>query len=316
MPPKTLAIYNPVAARGEAGRQLPQVEAALRTAGIEFDLVGTRATVHAVELAQDAAREGYERIITIGGDGLVHEVVNGLMRASNEGETITLGILPLGSGNDFIKSIPPPLKPVADRDDWRAAVPRLAANKTTLMDVGRIVGDVPAPGHPQPHYFDNGMSVGFSAMVAKYTKTVPTFLSGTSMYVAAVLKVLANYQILRLTITVDGGAPVEVHSTMTSLANGRCFGASFWLTPNAQADDGHLDVFTVKALGRGGILAVIPSLMRGTHLNHPAITIQPAARVVLESPDAMVVEADGELPFLEAHRLEVEILPRRLRVVV
>lgn len=313
---KTLVVANPVAGVGNVAKLLPQVQAELRQAGIAFDLVETRASLHAVQIAWEAPLQGYERIITVGGDGIVHEVVNGLLRASNEGETITLGIIPLGTGNDFIKSLPPALSPGANRDDWRAAIARLAADQTMLVDVGRIVGDRPAPGHPHPHYFANGMDVGFGAMVARHVKTVPGWLPPTAIYLVAILKILVNYHLPRLKMALDDEPPFDFTTTMTIIANGRCFGASFWLTPQAEIEDGRFDVMMADPLNRRRILGLIPRLMKGTHLNDPAVHMRRAQRVIIESPDPLAVEADGEIPFLEAHRLQVEILPKRLRVNV
>lgn len=311
---KTLLVLNPMAGHGAALKTFPQVESALRSAGLAFDVVHTRASLHAVQIAWEAPSQGYERIIALGGDGIVHEVVNGLMRASNEGETIALGIIPLGTGNDFIKSLPPALTPGKTRDDWQEAIPGIVGGKTILADVGKITGDVPAPGHPHPQYFTNGTDVGFGARVAKAVRGIS--LTGTAAYLMAVMQVLVDYNLPHIRLTLDSGEVFELNTTLTAVTNGRCFGSSFWLTPNADIQDGMLDVVTARALGRVGILQIIPQLMKGTHLNHPVVTFRRARKVLLESPAPMIIEADGELPFLEAHRLEIEILPGRLRMIV
>src|SRR5262245_33820832 len=157
---KTLVVLNPMAGHGIALKVFPQVEEQLRAAGLAYDVAHTRASLHAVQIGWDAPKQGYERIIAVGGDGIVHEVVNGLVRASDEGETIALGIIPLGTGNDFIKSIPPALNPGQTRDDWRTAIPRVTSPNTMLVDVGKITVDVPTPGVPHPQYFTNGTDVG------------------------------------------------------------------------------------------------------------------------------------------------------------
>lgn len=313
---KTLAIYNPVSGRGRSDQLWSQVEKEMRAAGLEFDVARTRTALHAVQLAREAPAQGYARLIAIGGDGLVHEIVNGLLRASDEGETIPLGIVPLGSGNDFNKMIPPVCRVGETHDDWRAALPKIVAGNTALFDIGRVVGDIPVPGHPHPHYFDNGIGVGFGALVSKYAKTVPSFLQGFSMYLASVFKTLLNYQVPRLRFEFDDGVVLEQRSTMTEVANGRCFGGGFWLAPDADAADGRFDVMIAQGLSRAGILALVPRVMNGTHVNHPAVRMMRAARVVIDSPDPLVVEADGEMPFLEAHHLEIDLLPRRLRIIV
>ena len=312
--PKTLLVLNPMAAHGATVKMFPQVQAALNKAGVEFDVVYTRASLHAVQIAWDAPSQGYERIIAAGGDGIAHEIVHGLMRASNEGETIPLGILPLGTGNDFIKSLPPPLSPGKTRDNWQEAIPRIASGNSILVDVGKIIGDHPAPGHPHPQYFTNGMDVGFGARVAKAVRGIS--FKGTAAYMVAIMQVLADYNTPHIRLTLDTGQVIELNTTLTGITNGRCFGASFWLTPQADLTDGMLDVVVADALGRAGILQIIPKLMKGTHVGHPAVKFYRAQRVVLDAPEPMTIEADGELPFLEARHLEIELLPKRLRVMI
>ena len=311
---KTLVVLNPMAAHGAAAKIFPQVEQALRGAGMDFQVAPTRAPLHAVELAADAPRQGYDRIIAVGGDGIVHEVVNGLMRASSEGETIALGIIPLGTGNDFIKSLPPPLNPGQTRDDWKLAIPRATSPNTALVDVGKITVDVPTAGVPHPHYFMNGTDVGFGALVAKAIRGIS--LTGMAAYLLAVMQVLADYGLPRIKLTLDDSQVIELNTTLTAVTNGRCFGSSFWLTPMAEITDGELNVIIAQALGRVGILRIIPQLMSGTHLNHPAVTFKTARKVVIESADPLIMEADGEMPFRAARRMTVEILPKRLRVMV
>ncbi|HZQ11156.1 MAG TPA: diacylglycerol kinase family protein [Anaerolineae bacterium] len=311
---KTLVVLNPRAAQGKAAQIFPQVETELRAAGLDFDVVQTRAPRHAVELAQAAPGQGYEGVIAVGGDGSVHEVMNGLLRASNEGETIALGIIPLGTGNDFIKSLPPPLAPGKNRDNWRQAISRLTSGKTILVDVGKLTGDCPAPGYSMPQYFTNGADVGFGARVAKAIRHVP--FTGKPGYMFAVLQVLADYGLPRIKLTLDDTEVIELNTTITAVTNGRCFGSSFWLTPMAEITDGEFDVFIGSALGRIGILQVLPKIMKGTHLNHPAASFKKARKVVIESAERMTVEADGELPFLEAHRIQIQVLPQRLRVMI
>lgn len=311
---KTLVVLNPMAGHGIALKNFPQVEQALRDAGLEFDVAHTRAPYHAIEMAEQAPQKGYERVIAVGGDGIVHEVVNGLMRASNEGETIALGIIPLGTGNDFIKSIPPALTPGNTRDDWKLSIARVASSKTALVDVGKITVDTPDTGVPHPQYFTNGTDVGFGARVAKAIRGIS--FTGMPGYLLAVMQVLADYNLPRIKLTFDDGQVIELNTTLTAVTNGRCFGSSFWLTPMADITDGEMNVIITKALGRVGILRIIPLLMNGTHLEHPAVSFKKAKRVIIESPEPMLMEADGEMPFHNAKRMEIEILPKRLRVMV
>ena len=117
-------------------------------------------------------------------------------------------------------------------------------------------------------------------------------------------------------IQLDDGTLLEQRSVMTAVTNGRCVGGGFWLTPDARADDGRFDVMIAQGLNRAEILAFVPRVTNGTHVNHPVVRMTHAARVVIDSPDPVVVEADGEIPFLRAHHLEVELLAQRLCIMV
>jgi diacylglycerol kinase (ATP) len=313
---KSLVIYNPVSGHGRSAKYRQDVETGLRALDVEIDVTPTRGPLHAVQLAMEAPEQGYERVIAVGGDGLVHEVVNGLLRASNEAETLPVGIIPLGNGNDFNKMTPPVCGIGGTHDDWRAAIARIARGKTMQFDVGRIRGDVPVPGAPHPVYFHNGMDVGFGALVSKHSRDVPHFLHGSAMYLVSVIMTLVDYQVPRLKIQLDDGTTIEQRSTMTAIANGRCFGGGFWIAPDAEANDARFEVMVAKGLGRAGILSLVPRVMKGTHVNHPAVRMAQASRVVIDSPDPLAVEADGEMPFLAAHHLEIELLPGRLSVIV
>jgi YegS/Rv2252/BmrU family lipid kinase len=312
----TLVIYNPAAGRGRVQAHWLQVESALRQAGVEFEAVATRAPLDAMAIAERAAGS-YPAVVSVGGDGTLHEIVNGLLRASGEGETVAVGMVPLGNGDDFAKVIPPETPVGGKPFDWRAAVDKIAGGQTQLFDVGRITGDQPLPGIGDgPQHFMNSMDVGFGALGSHNYRSVPSFLTGFSAYLAAVLKTLVDYPTLNLRIQLDDQPPFEQPSTMTAVMNGRCFGNGFWVCPAARPDDGLLDVLVAQAVSRLTILRLIPKIMRGTHTHEPVLRLFQARRVSIESHEPLVVEADGEFPYTQAHRLQVDILPKKLRVIV
>ena len=307
-----LIIYNPIAGRGRVIKHWPEVEQALIEAGVEFDVVATSAPLEAVSLAEKAP-EKYSAVIAVGGDGTVHEVVNGLLRASSEGETIPLGIIPLGNGDDFAKVIPPETPIGGKVFDWRVAVEKIAKGETKLFDVGRLTN---SPSDNDPQYFMNGMDIGFGAQAALNFSTVPSFLTGMAAYLAAIMKTLIDYRIPKVTIQIDDQAPFKQSTTMTAVTNGRCFGSGFWVCPDAIVDDGLLNVMVADGIGRVQILNLIPKIMKGTHVNEPILKNFLAKRVVISSDEGFVVEADGEVPYPQTTRLEVQVLERKLRVIV
>jgi diacylglycerol kinase (ATP) len=302
-----LVILNPVAGRGRARRLWPQVDAALAAAGVGFDLAETRAPLEAMRLAEGAAGR-CAAVIAVGGDGTVHEVVNGLMRAP-AGARPALGVLPVGSGDDYAKMLPP-RSPGAPRPHGRAALAAIALGRARAHDVG-VIRD----GECGERYFANGMDVGFGAHVARNIAQVPRWVTGLGAYLAAIAQTMARYPTLELRLQLDGGEPFAHRSTIAAVMNGRCFGGSFWACPEACADDGLLDVLLADVVSRAQILRLVPKLMRGTHCGEPVLRMLRARRVRIESQTPLIVEADGELPALAGRRLEIEVVPGALRVL-
>ncbi len=314
--PTVLVIYNPVAGRGRTQTHWPEVEIALQQAGVDYVAVPTRAPLDATRMAERAPGV-YAAVIGVGGDGTVHEIVNGLARASGSAETLPVGVIPLGNGDDFAKVIPPQALVGGKPFDWRAAVGKIARMQTRSFDLGCITaGGRPGSSTNCPHYFMNGMDIGFGAHGVLNFTTIPRFVTGFPAYLAAVFKTMIRYPLLPVRLQLDDQQPFEQVTAMTAVMNGRCFGNGFWVTPSAKPDDGLFEVMVAQAVGRLTILRLVPRFMRGTHVGERVLRFYQARKVVLESSVPLVVEADGELPFRDAYRLEIEILPRKLRVIV
>ena len=264
----------------------------LRDAGIVFDEAVTSRPLEAAEIAQREAGN-YDRIIAAGGDGTVHEVVNGLMRAG--GQT-ALGVIPLGSGDDFAKLL---------STDF---IFNFLNKKIKTFDVGRITSG------SEVRYFANGMDIGFGAHGARNVKRVPGFLTGFGAYLGALALTMVRYPLLRVKIQLDDAPPLEFTTAMTAAMNGTTFGGSFRVCPDARPDDGLLDLLLVDAVGRLEILQLVPKILRGAHAGDPRLRLVQAKRVLIESEQPLLVEADGELAFEDARRLNIDLLPGALRV--
>jgi YegS/Rv2252/BmrU family lipid kinase len=286
-------IVNPAAGRGRVRREWPRQAAALRDAGVSFEVAQTREPGEAVGLAERAARE-VDVVVAAGGDGTVHEVANGLLRA---GGNAALGVLPLGSGNDFVKMLPP-----------RDAMERLVQGTARPFDAGRIVAGA-------TRYFANGMDIGFGAHASRNLARVPRFLTGLGAYLGALVLTLVRYPRLEVRLQLDDGPAFAQATSMTAVMNGRSFGGSFHVCPDAQADDGQLDLLIAQGCGRLEILGLVPRIMRGTHGGDRRLRLARARRVVIESQEPLLVEADGEIVFEDARRLEIEVRPGALRVL-
>jgi diacylglycerol kinase (ATP) len=267
---------------------------ALRDAGVAFDLAETKAPGEAIDIARRAAT-GYDAVVAAGGDGTVHEVANGLLRA---GVGAALGVLPLGSGDDFAKMLPP-----------GEAVARIAHGMPRPMDAGRIRTE------GGERYFANGMDIGFGAHAARNVRRVPRPFTGFGAYLGALAMTLVRYPKLEVRLQLDEGEAFAHTTAMTAVMNGRAFGGSFHVCPQACADDGLLDLLIAEGVGRLAILGLVPKILRGAHAGDPRLKLVRAKRVVLESAAPLLVEADGEIAFEDARRLEIEVLPGALRVL-
>ena len=208
-----LVIYNPIAGRGRVKKHWPEVENALKYSGVDFDVAATAKPLEAVSFAEKA-QDNYAAVIAVGGDGTVHEVVNGLLRTSKEGETIAMGVIPLGNGDDFAKVIPPETAIGGQVFDWRVAVDKVAKGESKLFDVGRLTSSS-ADGDPQ--YFMNGMDIGFGAQAALNFTTIPSFLTGMGAYLAAIMKTLIDYRIPTVSIQVDGNPSFEIWNQLSGV---------------------------------------------------------------------------------------------------
>ncbi|MBI3448820.1 MAG: diacylglycerol kinase [Acidobacteria bacterium] len=313
--PRSLLIFNPNGGRGRTAALAPSVEAALRDAGMAFDTVATAGPGDATRLAASAPGR-YDSVVSLGGDGTVHEIVNGLLRASAGGPTLPLAVVPLGSGDDFAKMIPPEAAVGGRAYGWREAVSKIARREIRPFDVGRVLIHPAPDGAGGVRYFVNNLDVGFAAVGAVNARTIPRFLKGTAAYLATAIRTVRRYPDLTLLMTFDGEPPVERRTTMTAVMNGRCLGAGFWVCPDARADDGLFDVMVIERLSRLAVLRTIPKIMRGTHVHETTVRTRRTRRVVLESPVPFVVTADGELPSLEALSVEANILPGKLSVMI
>lgn len=300
---KMKVIVNPAADRGQARQKASAALSLLTEKGLDFDVKYTNRPGEAIELARAAAEAGYEIVVAVGGDGTSQEVINGLMQAPHSPPAGTLGVLPLGSGNDFAYGVGIPL-------DVEAAVEHLAAGQTRVIDLGFVHVD----GVPD-RYFGNGVGIGFDARVAVESTKVKR-LHGPVLYLWALLKTLLfHYQLP--TLTIDDGQRVRTQpALLISISNGRRYAGIFLLAPDAEVDDGFLDTCLADEMGRLKLLSFLPKAIRGTHIYEPEVTMGHATRVVITSEDDLVAHVDGEILCTAAHQLEIEIVPRSLRVIV
>jgi diacylglycerol kinase (ATP) len=284
-------IVNPAAARGKSARMAKTLIQLCTDRGMDYDLVYTSKAGDAITLANNAKNQ-FECVVAVGGDGTINEVVNGIV-----GGSAKLGIVPIGSGNDFVRAVDVPLR--LDR-----AIDNLIGLKTKAIDVGKA----------NDRYFQNGLGVGFDAWVVVETLKV-TKLRGTAIYLYSVLKTIYSYQppLVRLRYN---NVNREERLFMITAGNGISLGGGFKLTPLAIIDDGLLDLNIIRNLKKWEIFQNLVSVFAGKHIYMEQVTTDRTNQFTIESDEGFAVHIDGELLSLNLKSLDVELLPRALDVVV
>lgn len=301
---KAKLILNPNADLGRAWRW----GADLRPVVEEFggaDWTGTVYPTHATDLARQAAEEGYELIIAAGGDGTAHEVVNGLMQVPAERRP-RLGVVPVGSGNDFAHNIGVPSRP-------ELAMRQVFTGQPKKIDLGLVVD-----GHGRSEYWDNTFGVGFDAKVTIRSRKI-TVVRGFLMYFVAVVQtILLNHDAPRLQIETNNESWTE-ETLMIVLCNGPREGGGFFVSPSAQNDDNQLDYVAIRRVSRPMMFRLIPEVMNGTHGRFPQVRMGKFQEMKLQSERPLYIHIDGEIFAgfgTDVRQLSAKILPGALEVIV
>ncbi len=303
MPRKVKLILNPMADMGGAWR----VANDLRPIIVEHggaDWSGTVYPTHATELAKQAALDGYDMVIAMGGDGTVHEVVNGLMQVPADKRPV-LGVVPVGSGNDFAHSIGVPPRP-------DHALLQALRGEPSLVDVGLMTDE-----NGRQEYFDNTVGIGFDAVVTIRSHKLPV-VRGFLMYLTAVIQtILLNHDPVLMKVETDG-ENWEQEALMFTLCNGGREGGGFTIAPDAKNNDGIFNYALVKKCSRLMMFRLVPEFMNGTHARFPQIKMGTCQTFSIHADRPMYIHADGEIFTSFGSNLKglsFEILPKALQVV-
>lgn len=283
------AICNPTAGNGRGKRIGVQVERALREKRFPCRLEMTQCPGQATEMARAAQAAGAEMVLAIGGDGTAFEVARGLV-----GTETPLGIIPAGTGNDFVKTIGVPLKPLA-------ALDYILSHPARKTDVGQFNGRM----------FLNEIGTGFDVMVLDYAGRAKRFCRGMLPYLYGVLQTLFRFRPIPLTYSLDGGGETTLSAFVVAVANGGRIGGGIAIAPEARADDGLLDVVVVEQIPKRLLLLRLAGLLKGQILAFPEAHFLRARAVSFAAPE-MRVNVDGEV--IPQARVDAQILPGALLV--
>jgi len=290
-----LIIVNPAARHGEAERLAPVVEALL--ASVPHDTVETTGPGHATEIAAGALE--YDVVVASGGDGTVHEVLNGLMRIDADRRPV-LAVLPTGSGNDTCRTLGVPF-------DLSEAAALLSTGERRRYDVGVCNG----------LYFNNSFAAGLDAKVtAKAVEyKVTKQRSGLWLYLTALLHVLfKDLGAFRLDVAFDGAPTASVDTLIVAITNGATYGGGFKITPDADPADGVFDVCMIDPLGLGEALWRLPFVIAGKHTKMPVVHMSRHTSAIIDSAVPLPAQIDGEVLF--ERRYEVAMLAGAIECIV
>jgi len=300
---KVKIILNPMADMGNAWRIARDLRSITEQHG-GVDWSGTVYPGHAIDLTRQAGELGYDMVIAMGGDGTVHEVVNGLMQIPEEKRPI-LGIVPAGSGNDFAHSIKTSTTP-------SMALTCALDGEPTTVDLGVMTDE-----HGHKEYFDNTLGIGFGAIVTIRSHQLPV-LRGFLMYLTAVIQtIILDQNPIHMQIESDGKT-WEEDVIYLILCNGPREGGGFLVAPDAKLDDGIFHYAMITNVGRLMMFRIVPEVMKGTHGRFKQVRMGTCKKFSLTSNRPLYIHADGEIftgPGTDLRKVSFEILPNALKVV-
>ncbi len=288
---RVLAIINPVAGNGRSARVWPEVRTRLAAGGWRITEAMAEQRGHEAPLAAAAARDGYDAVLAVGGDGTVHWTANGLLEAGPDAgsDRPALGVVPAGRGSDFAAALGFPYDPLAAAD-------LLLRSTRRRVDVGRVTASAAdGSGRDVSRYFLTIGTVGFGGEVARQADEWRALrLPGTLMYVLAILKMLVAYSPVDMEFQINGTTRRE-RLFMAGIGNTFRAAGGMRLTPGAKPDDGLFEVLFIGNVTKLEVLQLLPQTFSGAHVRHPKVEVTTGTSVAVSSARPLTVQADGEL---------------------
>jgi YegS/Rv2252/BmrU family lipid kinase len=295
-------IFNPAADHGRAIQLEEPILDWCRAYG-PVDLVSTERNGHAFELAREAADQGYDMVISAGGDGTAHEIINGLFQDGHS--AVKLGLIPIGSGNDFAYGLNLINVP-------KFAIKQIFTGEPRAIDLARL-----DDGSGRSELACNGIGIGFDATITIQSQMI-TRMHGFPMYLLATLRTIAlYYQTPALQVLFDD-LRVEQKALLLAIGLGPRIGGGFLLTPDALFDDALLDSCMVNPVGRATMLRMLPKVMRGTHVESRHVTMRRSHTISIVSDMPLPIHIDGEIfayPDDDVRSFTVTSLPAALQIM-
>jgi diacylglycerol kinase (ATP) len=286
-----LAIVNPAAGGGRAAKLAGPALARLREKGLHIDVMASTGPGHATQLAREACGQGYRRFLAVGGDGTAHEILNGVFGGGCSAQRISLGFLPLGTGNSFLRDF--------TQDGAASSMQALIENRTRRIDLLRLTHSLGET------YSFNLLSLGFTADVAAITNRMFKPLGHLGYLLGVIVRVV---QLRRRAFKLrcdDDQEWDERRCLFLTFSNSKYTGGTMLIAPHADPADGFIEFVRWGPIGRLGLLRTLPKLYDGTHINHSLASRRAVRRVEFQLPVPVDVMIDGEIAALECRVLQI-----------
>ena len=306
---KTIVIVNPQAGNGRTEKIWPNIESALEKSIGSFEVLQTTCRGDATDLSRKILKEDAARIVAVGGDGHLNEVLNGFIENDLPVNAESrLSFVMTGTGCDFQRSL-------GISGKWQNAVAELKDAKVQKIDVGKVTYTA-ADKTQKIRYFDNIASFGLSGAVDHCLEhsRLRDYLGGSPLFLWATIKTVFTHPNQGIRFRIDDGPEEGICSRLGLLANGRYFGGAMHAAPEAELDDGLLDLLMLKEISVAKFLWHLPKIYKGTHLKIPEIFFQKVRKFTAESSEQVILDIDGESPGYLAATFEV--LPKILNLQI
>lgn len=286
-----LFIVNPVAGKNKGAKVLLLIERVMKRKKIPHKIIQTTEIGEAQRIAKEAVNKEFSTIVAVGGDGTIHEVLNGIV-----GSNKILGIIPAGTGNDLSRTLNLPHNP-------ELALELILQGKTKAIDLGKANGK----------YFINFASIGLDAVIASEANYIKKYISGKIAYILAAIKGINLFKSREIKFIIDD-KKISEKVMMITVCNGIYYGGGMMIAPKAMLEDGYFDVCVIKKMNKLKLLALFPTIYLGKHVNYKEVEFYRAKKVKIISEDHLQVNADGEL--IHDKALEFEVLQQRLEIII
>lgn len=301
------AIVNPVAGKGKGLTDWPIISKLLRDNKISFDFAFSEKKFHAIELTVEAINNGYRKIIVVGGDGTIHEVVNGIfIQQAAPSVEVLISVIAVGTGNDWIRMFGIPTK-------YTEAIRALSEGHSFLQDIGKV--SFYKSNYPQHRYMANVSGVGFDAFVnKKYNSLKDRGKKGKWLYIFSTLRAVFKYHSTRVKVFVDNERVADQPIYSATIGIGKYNGGGMLQTPDAIPDDGLFDLTLIRKMSKFSVLLNFKSLYNGKIYNLPKVSLNRGKKIRIESNPEIAIEIDGEA--LGYSPFEFEMINKGIRIVV